>query len=190
MTEIERVKALKEMRIKADALMAEIYNLSAENEKEITRNVDEICEQIERDLEEIYELTDKNVIGTRHINFSCETPYGKRTYGLAYEGETLVRYFMDSERTWGNSETRKYHVILGQYSDASGVHWYEDGKWRTNSNAMREIFASNWENIKEQIISNIGKAYEDYQKSGMEKALRRLSETENRLAAVSGKENT
>lgn len=193
MDNITRIKALKKTRVKVDKLVKEIDELTQANIQQLNENVDEICSRIEKDLEEIYKLTDENVYRTRHLSVCLyNTPKEiKNTYGIAFDGETNEMYFMDTERSYGTKgNDKKYHIVIADYSDASGRHYYEDGKWREEiilGMTWKEYFATYWEDIKEQIITEIAKAYESYNKDQLHDAMSRLDDSENRLSKTENK---
>ena len=193
MDNIEKIKALKEVRVKVDELVKEIDGLTQTNIQQLNDNVDEICNKIGKELEEIYKLTDKNVYRTRHlsINLYNAPKEIKRSYGIAFDGKTNRMYFIDTEKSYGHEgDDKEYHIVIADYSDGSGRHYYEDGTWRQGTicgMTWKEFFATYWEDIKEQMLSSIAKAYESYNKSQLHDAMDRLNDSENRLAKTENK---
>lgn len=184
MDKIAQITALKRIQDEIDDMTNRIENIIKGNEITINENVDAICSRIEKELEEIYELTDERIYSSRHITFSANGFH----YGLAFDGTQNKMYFLDTETPWGyKGERREYHVVIAEHSDASGKHYYEDGKWRDQR--TKEIFAANWDAIKKSIIDRITLAYENHQKDTLKENMRRLRESESRLAKVERKEN-
>ena len=190
MNDIERIKALKETRVKVDNIVKEINELTQVNKQKIEQNVDEVCKRIEKELEEIYELTDKNVYRTRHISVYLSNAPGelKVSCGIGFDGKTNEMYFMDTERIYGTKgNDKEYHILIADYADGSGRHYYEDGKWREGTirgMTWKEYFARYWDDIKKEIIKEITNAYEEYQKGNLKDAMNRLNDSENRLAKI------
>lgn len=179
MDKIAQIQALKRLQTEVDEMSSRIEDIVNANEIAITENVDDICLRIENELEEIYELTDERVHDSRHFYFMA----GGHSYGLAFDGKQNKMYFLDSEKSWGREgDDQAYHIVISKYPDASGTHYYEDGKWRDQR--TKEIFASEWETIKEGIKDKIIQAYERYQKKTLENNMRKLQESEKRLASV------
>lgn len=179
MDKIAQIMAMKRMQDELDEMTQRIDGIVQENEVMINDNVDNICARIERELEEICELTDDRISGTKHIHFSA----GGFNYGLAFDGTQNKMYFMDTESSWEHKDDKKdYHIVIAKHADASGTHYYEDGRWRDQQ--TKEIFASDWENAKENIKNAILKAYEYHQKNLVKENMRKLNESENRLASV------
>ena len=124
-------------------------------------------------------MTDERVYGTRHFTVFLDGFY----WGFAFDGQQKRHYFLKSEEPGGfMTDMKDYHIVIGQCTDASGTHYYEDGIWATQN--IKEQIASNWEKIKEGAITTITKAYERHQKEMLEKNMRKLQESEKRLASV------
>lgn len=193
MNDVERIKALKETRVKVDNIIKEIDELTQVNKQKLEQNVDEVCKRIEKELEEIYELTDENIYRTRHISIRIDNAPReiKNTYGIGFDGIQNVRYFMDTESSSGiEGNDKEYHVVIADYSDASGRHYYEDGKWREGTiygMTWKEYFATYWDDMKKDIIRNIADSYERYQRENLKDAMDRLNDSENRLAKIQTK---
>lgn len=172
-----QIAALKRIQDEVDEMASRIDSIVKENEITIAENVDAICSRIERELEEIYELTDERIYGTRHLYFTA----GGHNYGLAFDGKQNKMYFIDTEKGWGrDGDDREYHVVIAKFQDASGTHYFEDGKWRDQR--TKEIFASDWEAAKAEIKDKIIFAYETHQKNVLRENMRKLNESEKRLA--------
>lgn len=190
MNDIERIKALKETRVKVDNIVKEINELTQINEQKLEQNVDEVCKRIENELEEIYELTDENVYKTRHILVYLENAPKKikRSYGISFDGKVNKMYFIDTESSYGTKgNDREYHVVISDYGDGSGCHYYEDGKWREETiqgMTWKEYFATYWDDIKKEIIKKITDAYEEHQRENLKDAMNKLNDSENRLAKI------
>ena len=190
MNDIERIKALKETKVKVDNIVKEIDELTQINKQKIEQNVDEVCKRIEKEIEEIYELTDENIYGTRHISIRIDNAPSKikNTYGISFDGRTNIMYFMDTESSCGiEGNDKEYHVVIADWSDASGRHYYEDGKWREGTicgMTWKEYFATYWNDMKKVIIRNIANSYEKYQRENLKDAMNRLNDSENRLAKI------
>ena len=190
MNDIERIKALKETRVKVDNIVKEINELTQVNKQKIEQNVDEICKRIEKELEEIYELTDENVYGTRHISVNLNNGLKglRKAYGIGFDGKTNEMYFMDTEKIYGTKgNDKEYHIVIADYADGSGRHYYEDGKWREGTilgMTWKEHIATSWDDMKKEIIKEITNAYEEYQKGNLKDAMNRLNDSENRLAKI------
>lgn len=179
-----QIEALRKVQDEIDELSTRIDTIVKENEQKITDNVNEICKQIEKDLEEIYEMTDERVYKTRHISFYVS---GYR-YNLVFDGSINSMYFLESEKAFGKKgDDKTFHILIAEFKDGSGKHYYEDGRWRGQH--TKEIFASGWEEAKEEIQNSIIEAYEYTQKETLRSCTRVLKDSESRLAKVERKEN-
>ena len=177
-----QIEALRKVQDEIDELSARIDTIVKENEQKITDNVDEICKQIEKDLEEIYEMTDERIHDTRHVYFYVDSYH----YALSFDGKANAMYFIDTEKSWGKrDDNRPYHIVIAEHQDGSGKHYYEDGKWRDQR--TKEIFASGWAEAKKEIHEKIIQAYEFAQKESLKSCMRVLNDSESRLANVSRK---
>lgn len=183
MTDTEKIIALKETKKKVDELIITIDSIVNDNTVKAEQSISQICKQIEKDLEEIYELTDESVYKTRRLYIKHSS---FRSYGICFDGSAYAKNFIGSEK---RSEDYKkkipYHVLICDYEDGSGHHYYEDGKWNNSEYSDEiEVIASNWALMKEVAIKKIVKAYEDSQKEGLADAMQRLEKSNERLAEL------
>lgn len=175
---IAKINALRAIEDEVLAVYEKINDIVAEKEKELSENVDAICRQIEKDLEDLSKLTDTDIYETKHLGFQANGHW----YGVSFNGKTNSMYFMDQNRSWGtNGDDREYHIVIAEHRDASGYHYYEDGKWRETS---KEFFASNWKEIKPQLEDDLVRAYKNHQDTLLKKSMDKLHDVEQRLAAT------